>query len=213
VTLGGRAIRNAGGRDLGTIDLAEAFAQSCNTTFAAATVEDLDSGILDDVAARFGFDVEPSLGVPSPTPTFPEPADVADLAASAIGQARILVSPTHMASVAGTVAAGAWRPPTVIFSAVRADGIELERSAVSTLESLMRSVVTTGTGTNANVPGVTVHGKTGSAEFGVGDDIGTHAWFIGWWDDYAIAVVVEGGGGGGSVAAPIAADVIDEISG
>jgi cell division protein FtsI/penicillin-binding protein 2 len=213
VTLGGRAIRNAGNRDLGTIDFTEAFAQSCNTTFAAATVADLDSAILLEAASRFGFDIPAAVGVPAADPSFPAPADIADLAASAIGQARILASPVHMASVAGAVAAGVWRPPTVIFSAERPTGIELERSAVSTLTNLMRSVVTSGTGQSANVPGVVVHGKTGSAEFGVGDDIGTHAWFIGWWGDYAIAVVVEGGGGGGSVAAPIAAEIISELSG
>jgi len=213
VTLGGRAIRNAGSRDLGSIDFTEAFAESCNTTFATAAVEDLDAATLGDFAAAFGFGFELDLGVPSPSAAFPTPADLADLAAAAIGQGKTLTSPVHMASVAAAVASGTWRPPTVLSVAERSPGIPLERSAMATLADLMLAVVTTGTGSNAAVPGVEVHGKTGSAEFGVGDDILTHAWFIGFWDGMSIAVVVEGGGGGGSVAAPIARDVIAEISG
>lgn len=213
VTLGGRAIRNAGDRDLGTIDLTEAFAESCNTTFAAAAVDVLDRVGLRAVAERFGFESEPDLGVPAAGASFPEPLDIADLAAAAIGQGRVLASPAHMASVAGAIAVGAWRPPTVISVAERAEGTFLERTAASTLGDMMLAVVATGTGSNAAVPGVEVHGKTGSAEFGVGDELDTHAWFIGYWEGLAIAVVVEGGGGGGSVAAPIAQQIIAELSG
>ena len=69
----------------------------------------------------------------------------------------------------------------------------------------MRLVVTEGSGTAANVPGLDVIGKTGTAEFGEGDPPATHAWFIGAWRDLGFAVVVEGGGVGGRDAAPIAA--------
>ena len=69
----------------------------------------------------------------------------------------------------------------------------------------MRSVVTQGTGTAlAGVPGE-VGGKSGTAEFGGGDPPPTHAWFIAYRDDVAVAVLVERGRSGGSVAAPIAA--------
>ena len=75
----------------------------------------------------------------------------------------------------------------------------------ATLRELMRSAVTTGTGTAlASVPGE-VAGKTGTAEYGGGDPPPTHAWFIAFRDDLAIAVLVEKGRSGGSVAAPIAA--------
>jgi cell division protein FtsI/penicillin-binding protein 2 len=53
------------------------------------------------------------------------------------------------------------------------------------------------------VPGE-VHGKTGTAEDGQGDPPPTHAWFIGYRGDLALAVLVEGGKSGGEVAAPIA---------
>ena len=213
VILGGRSIRNAGDTDLGTIVFTEAFAASCNTTFAAAAVDVLTATTLEETAATYGFGVEPDLGIPSAISSFPRPVDTAELATASIGQGRVLASPIHMASVAGAIAAGTWRPPTVIAQAIRAEGIELERSAISSLDSMMLAVVTSGTGTNAAVAGVDVHGKTGSAEFGSGDDPDTHAWFIGYWDDLAIAIVVEGGGGGGSVAAPIARKVIADLTG
>ena len=212
VILGGRSINNAGDLDLGRIGLTQAFAVSCNTAFAASAIDALTPRLLQEVAASFGFGTEPDLGVPSASSSFPVPGDIAELAAAAIGQGRALASPVHMASVAGAVAAGAWRPPTLITQPTRSGGLGLERSTVSSLRDMMRAVITSGTGTNAAVPGVSVFGKTGSAEFGGGDDPDTHAWFIGYWDDLAIAVVVEGGGGGGSVAAPIAQRIIADLT-
>ena len=69
----------------------------------------------------------------------------------------------------------------------------------------MRLVVTSGTGTEANVAGEPVHGKTGTAEFGTRQPPETHAWFVGFRSNLAFAVFVEGGGFGGEVAAPLAA--------
>jgi cell division protein FtsI/penicillin-binding protein 2 len=74
----------------------------------------------------------------------------------------------------------------------------------ATLRTLMREVVSSGTAAGAGLP-ADVSGKTGTAEFGSGDKPPTHAWFIGFQGDLAVAVVVEGGGVGGEVAAPIAA--------
>jgi cell division protein FtsI/penicillin-binding protein 2 len=68
----------------------------------------------------------------------------------------------------------------------------------------MRQVVTEGTARGAGLPAGTA-GKTGTAEFGTGDPLPTHAWFIGFRGDLAFSVVVEDGGVGGRVAAPIAA--------
>ena len=71
-------------------------------------------------------------------------------------------------------------------------------------------VVNIGTGTAAAVPGLEVHGKTGTAEHGTEGD--THAWFIGYWGEYAFAVLVEDGGFGGEVAAPIAGDLVARLA-
>ena len=67
-----------------------------------------------------------------------------------------------------------------------------------------------GTGKNAalNIPGISVFGKTGTAENNHGD---SHAWFIGWVQNgeekYSVVVLMENAGSGGKVAAPIAKEI------
>jgi cell division protein FtsI/penicillin-binding protein 2 len=60
---------------------------------------------------------------------------------------------------------------------------------------------------------VEIAGKTGTAEFGSGEPLPTHAWFIGIRADYAVSVLVEGGGVGGQVAAPVAGRVMAGLPG
>ena len=121
-----------------------------------------------------------------------------------IGQARIVASPLAMAGVAATVADGRWHAPRLLAGDPRSSGPSLATDELTTLRTLMRSVVTSGTGTAlAVVPGE-VAGKTGTAEFGGGDPPPTHAWFIAFRGDLAVAVLVEKGSSGGAAAAPIA---------
>jgi cell division protein FtsI/penicillin-binding protein 2 len=80
----------------------------------------------------------------------------------------------------------------------------LDPKVAGTLRTLMRQVVTEGTAADAGLP-AGVAGKTGTAEFGTGTPLPTHAWFIGFRGDLAFAVLVEDGGVGGRVAAPAAA--------
>ena len=79
------------------------------------------------------------------------------------------------------------------------------------LKDYMRAVITSGTGTAANIPGVKVCGKTGSAEIDTQEN--TNAFFVGFLDDpdnpYALSIVVENAGGGGSVAAPMAKQIFN----
>ena len=73
----------------------------------------------------------------------------------------------------------------------------------------MVTTVKAGTGSAASISGITVAGKTGTAENPHGAD---HSWFIGFAStgesQVAIAVIVENGGSGGAVAAPIARQVL-----
>src|SRR4029453_6495286 len=71
----------------------------------------------------------------------------------------------------------------------------LDPKVAGTLRTLMRQVVTQGTAAQAGLP-AGVAGKTGTAEFGTGDPLPTHAWFIGFRGDLAFAVIVEDGGVG-----------------
>lgn len=207
VVVGGLRIRNADGRDLGEVDLRTAFAESCNTTFASLAGGLLTDGELSQHARTlFGFDTGYDPGLATATARFPDPVDTAERAAQAIGQGRVLVTPLHQASVAAAVAGMGWIQPTLLADDDQRARIPMAADIQAALAGMMRQVVTDGTGTAADVEGVEVAGKTGSAEYDASGD--THAWFIGYWEGYAIAVVVETGGSGGQVAAPIAAQVI-----
>ena len=192
ITVGGRSFRNFEGSAQGAVPFAIDFAQSCNTAFISLT-ERLEPDALDAAARDFGLEV-------------PAGGDLVERAASMIGQGRITASPLQMASVAATVADGRWRKPRLLPDDPREAGPRLDAGERDTLQRLTRDVVTSGTGTAlAGIAG-DVHGKSGTAEYGGGDPPPTHAWFVAYRDDVAIAVLVENGRSGGSVAAPIAAE-------
>ncbi len=199
----GKTFRNFEGEALGNTRLRQAFAHSCNTAFVTQA-SGLGADALGAAAHRFGFDVEYSAGLPSPGASFPEPRDEAELAAAAIGQGRVLATPLHMASVAAAAESGRWHAPYLVAELEGGPSASLAAGARAPLTALMRAVITEGTGrAAAGVEGLA--GKTGTAEFGSGTPLPTHAWFIGFRNGIGFAVLVEGGGVGGRVAAPIAA--------
>lgn len=190
------------------VPFATDFAISCNTAFIGAATRSLDAAKITSAAAQFGIGQPWQLGVPAVTGKVPSPSSSNELAATAIGQGRVGVSPLDMALVAATVDAGAWHPPALVTTPAQPaqpSPKELPASVTGALRSMMRSVVTGGTAAQAfaGFAGPPVYGKTGTAEYG--DKTKTHAWFIGYRGDVAFAVIVEGGGVGGTAAAPIAA--------
>jgi hypothetical protein len=207
VIVGGRRFVNAEGEAFGPSPFRTAFFRSCNTAFINVATK-LPADALGAAAATFGFGGY-DLPVPAFTARFPSPKDIVERAASAIGQARVEASPLHMASVAAGVSSGTWKAPRLVRSAP--PGPANPVPAAPTLRELMRLVVTSGTGTAANVAGAPVYGKTGTAEFGTGQPPQTHAWFVGFRSDLAFAVLVEGGGFGGEVAAPLAARFLQSL--
>ena len=164
-TLDGFVLHNANGEDCGGT-LANAFAVSCNSVFAPLGAR-LGAGDLLHAADAYGFNA------PSPIPIAAEssvpPASLTDslqLGESAIGQAQVEASPLQMARVAATIALVGRRPvPTFalvghrpLFPRV------IPVSVARTVRALMHDVVSYGTGTSAQIPGVVVAGKTGTAE-------------------------------------------------
>jgi hypothetical protein len=206
-----RPFANAFGKDGGIVTFTEAFAVSCNTTFVDEGFR-LGGDALQTQAERFGFNGSFNPGIPAVVGKFPLPETDTELAASAIGQGRVSVSPLHMASVAAAARTGTWRAPYLVEPTPDLDQ-DLGSDIASDLTSFMRAVVEDedGTATNVAVDGHDVGGKTGTAEFGDEDPPETHAWFIGFADHLSFAVVVEGGGVGGPVAGPIARSFIENL--
>lgn len=207
-TVGGLKIRNSERAEYGSLSFSDSFAYSCNTTFAPLAKQHLGAAKLLEAAEQVGFNQPLNIGVPATKPSFPKAQSDAELAAESFGQARITASPLTMASVAAAIADGTWRPPTLVPGLEqKATEQELPDGVREQLGSMMAAVVAKGTAKAAGLPAGT-RGKTGTAEYGTGPELNSHAWFMGYKGDLAFAVVVEGGGGGGKVAAPVAADFL-----
>lgn len=209
----GETFKNFEGEDFGQITLEQAFIHSCNTAYVqmAATLKPAE---LVAAAKNLGFNTPENLGLTAAGGSFPTPKDPADQVAAAIGQSKDLASPVQMASVAAAVASGTWHPPTLVVGANATATVHpMDPNVAAGLRTLMGEVVTQGTGTAAKLPGTPVFGKTGTAEFGSGNPLPTHAWFVGFRGGIAFAVIVEGGGVGGVVAAPLAAKFLASLPG
>lgn len=227
-------VENFGGAACGANDevtLEESFLRSCNTTFALLGM-DLGAAAVIGAAEDYGFNRPLPLEIPILTSVIP-PAEsfensLAALAQTSLGERDVQATAFQMALVASAIANdGLLMEPHLVARIFDADSTlesEVEQSlyaqplgagTATVLQQMMERVVTQGTGTRAQIPGVRVAGKTGTAEGGDGPP---HAWFIGFAPVerplIAIAVVVASGGNvgesatGGSVAAPIARQVM-----
>jgi cell division protein FtsI/penicillin-binding protein 2 len=212
IEAGGRFYRNFEGSAAGPVPFRVDFAESCNTAFVSLS-ERLDPDALATAGEAFGLGREIDPGIPAFGGDVPRTTDPVDQASSMIGQGRILASPLAMAGVAATVVDGRWRAPRVLASAPREQGPPLPADELETLRSLMREVVTSGTGTALSQVAGEPIGKSGTAEYGAGDPPPTHAWFIAAREDVAVAVLVEDAPSGGEFAAPIAAEFLDRFDG
>lgn len=209
-TVDGRQFKNFEGGAGGSVPFATDFAQSCNTAFVSLN-DRLGGSRLPEAAKDLGLGERISLALDAPSASVPAPRSPVERASASIGQDRILASPLSMAGVAATIADGRWRAPRLLHDDPRRQTANVTADEAAQLRTLMRDVVTSGTGTAlAALPGEPA-GKSGTAEYGSGDPPPTHAWFIGFRGDLAFAVLVEGGRAGGTVAAPIAARFLEAL--
>ena len=201
-----------------------AFAVSCNSVFGPLA-DSVGAPKLVAMADAFGFNHPASIAYPVPESVTRPPSGMTsdlDLGVAGIGQGGVLASPLQMASVAQTIGSGCVRrPPYLIRRPLSAREPDVpvracSRHIAAEVTTMMEAVVTEGTGTAAAIPGVTVAGKTGTAEVG-GPNIPSDAWFIAFAPaqapKVAVAVLVVKGGVGGSTAAPIAREVLEAALG
>jgi len=239
----GKRVRNAGDPEspeqFGTLSLYTALEHSVNSVFCKIGIA-LGARVVLDYAKRFGFYDLPPLETPDSERAisglyehgklfFPKRDSQVDPGRLSFGQERLGVTPIQMAMVAAGVANhGVVMTPHVVDRIEQPNGSLVTRtkpkvyrraikpSTAAALTSMMQAVVTGGTGTAAQIPGVSVAGKTGTAETGV-DGINT-TWFIAFAPaDHpraAVAVVLQNQTGfGGTTAAPIAKTVLQALLG
>ncbi|AKU18294.1 penicillin-binding transpeptidase domain-containing protein [Luteipulveratus mongoliensis] len=220
IVVDGRRIGNFERETLSDPTFVEDFAHSCNTAFVKATA-DLAPGDMRTAATALGIGVDWSkqLGVgPVFTGSVPVTTGKTDQAAASFGQARTLASPMAIAVMSGSVARGSFIPPALVTNPKPGGDRTpkpLNAGAVQELHSLMRKVVTDGSGTvMQGTPGGDVYAKTGTAEFTQDGKPLVRAWLTGWQGDVAFAVLVEEvatGQTGGTVAAPVAKDFLTSL--
>jgi peptidoglycan glycosyltransferase len=221
LSIGNYVVHDNEGEATGTKDLAGAFALSSNVDFARiALAIGVDRWF--DAASRWRLGERIPFDIPTESARLPSRSEVTPgvLAQLGFGQASLLVSPLQMALIGSTIADGGTMPRPVLVREIETGGHRvitprenltqpISVQTASEVTALMRAVVQHGTGTAANLPGVAVAGKTGTATNPLGR---AHAWFVAFAPAQAprvaVAIVVENGGYGGSVAAPIARDVL-----
>jgi peptidoglycan glycosyltransferase len=237
ILISGVPLDNDDDESFGQITLTQALVHSVNTVYAQVA-EKLGKRTLARYMDRFGFDRVPRLDYPAEemsvsgehvgervlSPTSP----LVDVGRMGIGQDKLEVTPLQMAEVAAAVAnRGRLMVPHLTQRVVDAEGRTVQRvaprvqsvvmkpSTAAAVTSMMEAVVKEGTGTAAQIPGVQVAGKTGTAQTQLGDAI-NNVWFIAFAPAadprVALAVTLQAvPGQGATFAAPVAREVIESL--
>jgi peptidoglycan glycosyltransferase len=237
VVVSGVPLHNDNNESFGEITLTEALAKSVDTAWAQVA-ERVGNRTLGRYMARFGFDHKPALDYPAEemsssgeyegsrllAPTDPR----VDVGRMGIGQDKLRVTPLQMAQVAAAVAnGGKLMAPHLTARVIDPEGRTVETikprvqatvmkpSTASALTEMMEAVVREGTGTPAQIAGIPVAGKTGTAETQFGSAL-NNVWFIAFAPAraprIAIAVTVEKVPGfGATYAAPVAKRVMEAL--
>ncbi|MFE3162350.1 peptidoglycan D,D-transpeptidase FtsI family protein [Streptomyces sp. NPDC059224] len=207
-----------------------ALQYSCNNVFGKMAV-DLGQDKVRAMAEKFGFnDEKQDVPVRAWASVYPKDMDKAQTALSGIGQFDVTATPLQMAMVSAAVAnGGKLVSPHMVSQITDSGGDVLENyddetrtkeivssSTADQLQSAMQTVIEQGTGTNARIDGVTVGGKTGTAQHGENNSKTPYAWFTSYGKsdstgkEVAVAVMVEQSDAarsevsGNGLAAPVA---------
>lgn len=218
-------LNNLGPYGVSSVDLEHALMYSDNIVFAQVGLA-VGQQRFRQYTRRFGLDQPIPFDIPVSVSHIVKPGerfDNVELASTAFGQGGLNVTPLQMLMAAEAQATGGAIPQPVMVKRVTApDGSEVKSAPYGTLyrpisaqtsdqvRAAMVQVVNAGSGFNAQLPGVQVAAKTGTAETGPGQK--PHAWFICFapadHPRLAVVVIVEHGGEGAFVAAPLAKQIL-----
>lgn len=222
LVVGNSTLQDNEGEATGYQDLTTAFALSSNVDFAQVALK-MGVGTFYEYLSRWGIGDSLDFQLPAERAGVPAQASIVpgELAQMGFGQGALLMTPLQMALIGATIANQGEEPRPYIVRQILRDGTVASVSASSTLANpvsadtaanvtkMMIAVVQRGTGTVAQLPNVTVAGKTGTATNPLGR---SHSWFVCFAPAQnprvAVAVVVENVGYGATYAAPIARDVL-----
>ena len=210
-----------------------ALQYSCNNVFGSLAV-DLGQDKVRAMAEKFGFnDASQDVPVRAYESVYPKDMDKAQTGLSGIGQFDVTATPLQMAMVSAAIANdGKLVSPHMVSQITDSGGNALENyddsadtteivssSTAEQLQSAMQTVVEDGSGTNAQIAGATVGGKTGTAQHGENNSKTPYAWFTSYGKadgkEVAVAVLVEQSDAarsevsGNGLAAPVAKAVME----
>ncbi|MFI6657019.1 peptidoglycan D,D-transpeptidase FtsI family protein [Streptomyces sp. NPDC050523] len=228
-------LKNEGNIPCKNATLRTALKVSCNTVFGKIGA-DLGNDKMLSEAKKFGFDQEQFTPTRSAASVFSDNMNSSQTALSSIGQYNTAATPLQMAMVASAVANDGKLMKPYMVDKLQSSNLDtiaqtdpqemsqpLSSKNAQILQSMMETVVKEGTGTNAQIPGVTVGGKTGTAQHGVANSKNPYAWFISYAklpdgsSPVAVATVIEDDHAnrddisGGGLAAPIAKSVMEAV--
>lgn len=223
INVGGTEISNFDGypsEHVGEISLADAIAQSCNTSFVGQ-YEDISPQQQHDAAVALGLVEDPVVGYDGAfLGSVPTDVEGTEHAAGLFGQGVVQASPLGMATVAASVSAGETVSP-VLISDPSVDPSQNENLPGDTpltedeaeqLRELMAGPVETGTvPILQDVPGAPVLAKTGTAEFeSDGEDL-AHTWIMATHGDLAVSLFFHEGLAGAQTNGPVVQEFLTEL--
>ncbi|WP_405861740.1 penicillin-binding protein 2 [Streptomyces sp. NBC_01515] len=228
-------LKNEGNLPCKNATLREALRVSCNSVFGKIGA-DLGNDKMLAEAKKFGFDAEQFTPIRSSSSVFSDNMNQSQTALSSIGQYNTAATPLQMAMVASAVANDGKLMKPYMVDKLQSSNLDtiaqtepeelsqpLSSKNAQILQSMMETVVEKGTGTSAKIPGVTVGGKTGTAQHGENNSENPYAWFLSYAKNadgsspVAVAVVIEDDKAnrddisGGGLAAPIAKSVMEAV--